>query len=65
MKTPQEKILEYEKLFTKKTIPDNIEEWIKILSRVKAKKKDKLSWRDVADCFFSMYVRIKNSYIKN
>ena len=65
MKTPQEKILEYKKLFTKKTLPDNIEERIKILSRVKAKKKDKLSRKDVADCFFSMYVRIKNSYIKN
>lgn len=65
MKTPQDKILEYEKLFTKKTLPDNIEERIKILSRVKAKKKDELSRKDVADCFFSMYVRIKNSYIKN
>lgn len=65
MKTPTEKILEYKKLFNKKTVPENPELRLEILSIGRYKKKDKVNWRDVADSVFSVYVRLKNSYKDN
>ncbi|MBQ0112669.1 MAG: hypothetical protein KBT03_06035 [Bacteroidales bacterium] len=65
MKTPTEKILEYKKLFSKKTVPENPELRLEILSIGRYKKKDKVNWRDVADSVFSVYVRLKNSYKDN
>jgi hypothetical protein len=63
MKTIKEFLLDYEKLFSEKTLElvERKEDFVEILKICKAKPKAKLDRKDVADFIFSIYVRITNA----